>query len=204
MPVINDLNEFKAAINQAASLRTKVNQAAANMTPDERNLLYEAIFLRIYRAYENLVENIFISYLSGEKTNGGTQITTYLRPKDRVHARAMITSSQPFLDWTTPRTVIQRAETYIEGDNPIKIAISSSLTHLVSAKKIRNHIAHNSPESMAEFNKVVLDFLQTFPLTQPSSGEFLSKIPTKGPSKNKEILSFYMEHLESTATALVG
>ncbi|WP_146108566.1 hypothetical protein [Mixta gaviniae] len=204
MPVIDDLNEFKASIAQAASLRTKANQAASNMTGDERSLLYEAIFLRIYRAYENLLENIFIKYLSGENTHSGTQITTYLRPKDKLHARAMITSSQPYLDWTAPSTVIKRAETYIDGENPIKIAISSSMTHLISAKKIRNHIAHNSSESMVDFNKVVIEFLHTMPRTQPSSGEFLSKIPAKGPSRNKEILTFYMEHLESTAIALVG
>ncbi|MDF2525569.1 MAG: hypothetical protein K0S17_654 [Enterobacter mori] len=204
MPILDDFNEFKAAINQASSLRQKANGVSAGMTQEERNLLYEAIFLRIYRAYENLLENTFISYLSGEATKSGLQLATFLKPNDRGHARAMITSSQPYLDWTSPQTVIRRAEVYLDGENPIKTAISSSLTHLTSAKKIRNHIAHNSMESMSDFNKVVKDFLLTVPLSQLSSGEFLSMIPTKGPSKHKEILTFYMDQLESTAIALVA
>lgn len=204
MPVIDYFREFKGALDQASTLRQKANALPAGLTPEERFLLYEAIFLRIYRAYENLLENIFLSYISGECTQSGKFLTTFLQPKDREHARAMITSSQPFLDWTSPSTVVKRAETYIDGENPIKIAISSSLTHLQSAKKIRNHIAHNSTESLVEFNKVVKDFLLTLPMTQLSSGEFLSRIPTKGPSKDKEILSYYMGKLESTATALIS
>lgn len=204
MPITDEFNEFKLAVNLAATLRQKANTASAGMLDSERFLLYEAIFLRLFRAYENLLENTFISYLTGEPTTGGVQIQSYVRPNDRVHARAIVTSSQPFLDWTSPSVVIKRAETYIVGGEPVRTAITASQSHLLHAKKIRNHIAHNSTESKKDFDTVVVHFLLTAPLVSMSAGEFLAHTPASGPCARKEVLSFFLGKLESTALALVS
>lgn len=192
------------AVAVATSLRQKANSTATGLADAERHLLYEAIFLRLFRAYENLLESSFISYMTGEPTTAGMPVQSHVAPIDRAHARAIVTSSQPFLDWTSPQTVIRRAEVYIIGGEPIRSAIAASQSHLIQAKKIRNHIAHNSTESAKDFNAVVLHFLQTSPLTQISAGEFLAGTPTSGPSRRKEILSFFLEKLEHTARALVN
>lgn len=204
MPVTDEFNDFMSAVNVATTLRQKANTAATGMLASERYLLYEAIFLRLYRAYENLLENVFISYLTGEKTMGGVQVESHVVPMDRDHARALVASSQPFLDWTSPPVVIKRAETYIITGEPVRTAIAASQSHLQQAKKIRNHIAHNSSESAKEFNNVVLHFFLTRPLEPISAGEFLAFSPTSGPCARREILSFFLEKLESTARALVG
>jgi hypothetical protein len=204
MPVTDEFNDFMLAVNVATTLRQKANTAATGMLDPERHLLYEAIFLRLYRAYENLLENIFLSYLTGEPTIGGTQVQSHVIPIDRNHARALVTSSQPYLDWTSPQVVIKRAETYIIGGDPIRTAITTSQSHLQQAKKIRNHIAHNSTESGKDFNSIVVHFLLTAPLAPISAGEFLALTPASGPCARKEILSFFLEKLENTARALVA
>lgn len=204
MPVANDLNDFMVAVNVATTLRQKANSAVTGMLESERHLLYEAIFLRLFRAYENLLENVFLSYIVGEPTVAGVQVRSYLSASDKVHARAMVTSSQPFLDWTSPQVVVKRAETYIIGGEPIRTAITTSQSHLQQAKKIRNHIAHNSTESTKEFNGIVLHFLLTAPLAPISAGDFLALTPISGPSRGKEILSFFLEKLENTARSLVA
>ncbi|WP_122710537.1 hypothetical protein [Pseudomonas viridiflava] len=204
MPITDEFNDFMSAVSVATTLRQKANEAATGMLDSERHLLYEAIFLRMYRAYENLLENVFISYLIGEQTIGGVQINSHVRPIDRDHARALVTSSQPFLDWTSPQVVIKRADTYIIGGDPIRTAIAGSQSHLQQAKKIRNHIAHNSTESAKDFNSIIVHFLLTAPLAAISAGEFLAYTPTSGPCARREILSFFLEKLESTARALVA
>ncbi|CAI8819830.1 hypothetical protein [Pseudomonas chlororaphis] len=204
MPLIDEFNEFLSTVNVATTLREKANSDETGLLEGERHLLYEAIFLRLFRAYENLLESAFISYLTGEPTTGGVPVRSHVTPTDRDHARALVTSSQPFLDWTSPPVVMKRAETYIVDGDPIRAAIAASQSHLQQAKKIRNHIAHNSTESEKEFNKIVVQLLLTPPMSKLSAGELLSCTPTAGPCARKEILSFFLEKLESTARALVS
>lgn len=204
MAVMDDFNEFMHAKSVATILREKANSAATGLIDDERHLLYEAIFLRIYRAYENLLENVFLAYMSGETTGSGLAVATFVSPNDKEHARAIVTSSQPFLDWTSPTVVIRRAETYIKTGEPIRSAVVASQNHLQQAKKIRNHIAHNSSESYKEFTKVVQNILLTPPMTAISAGEFLALTPSSGACARKEVLSYFLENLESTARALIS
>jgi hypothetical protein len=204
MSVTDEFNDFMLAVNVATTLRQKANNATTGMLEPERHLLYEAIFLRLFRAYENLLENVFLSYLTGEPTQGGAQVQSHVTPTSRDHARALITSSQAFLDWTSPQVVIKRAETYIISGEPIRTAITTSQSHLQQAKKIRNHIAHNSTESAKDFNSIVVHFMLTAPMTPISAGEFLALTPASGPCANKEILSFFLEKLENTVRALVA
>lgn len=204
MAVENEFNDFMTAVGVATTLRQKANNAATGMLESERHLLYEAIFLRLFRAYENLLENVFLSYLLGEPTTTGIAVVAHVTPTNREHARAIVTSSQPFLDWTSPQVVVKRAETYIVTGEPIRTAITTSQSYLQQAKKIRNHIAHNSTESSKEFNAVVVHFLLTAPMNSVAAGEFLAMKPTAGPCKNKEILGFFLEKLEVTARSLVN
>lgn len=204
MAIIDDFNEFLQAKSVATALRAKANSAATGLVDSERHLLYEAIFLRLYRAYENLLENVFLAYISGETTTSGAAVTAFVSPIDKEHARAIITSSQPFLDWTSPTVVIKRAETYIQTGEPVRSAVAASQNHLQQAKKIRNHIAHNSSESEREFAKVVQNILLTPPLSAISAGELLTLTPPSGPCARKEVLTYFLEKLEDTSRALIA
>ncbi|CAM4122829.1 hypothetical protein [Bordetella muralis] len=203
MPVGDHYAEFSNTLAVSKRLRDKANNPGSGIEDSERFLLYEAIFLRVFRAYENFLEEVFLSYLTGEVDMSGNAIACFVAPRDRGHAREMVVSSQQFLDWTSPSVVMERSGIYINGGEPVRTAIAASQQYLLQAKKIRNHIAHNSKESEREFSKVVLQFLLTPPIQPPSVGEFLIKIPNAGPAKRKEILAYFMESLESTVRAIV-
>jgi hypothetical protein len=79
----------------------------------------------------------------------------------------------PFLDWSSPDTLIERAEAYLKDGYPLKTPLSTNLDSLRTLKKVRNHIAHMSPESLAEFKKVLKTHYGTIPLKLPRPGEFL-------------------------------
>lgn len=200
MTIADRLVEFRDEVSIAESLRQKANTTGL-LNNTELYILYEATFLRIFRAYENFLESVFLSYLVGEESIQGSVIKTYVTPNNLSHARDIITSSQNFLDWTQPPTIIRRSEIYLENGGPIKLAVTGYQSNLKHAKKLRNHIAHNSKESEREYISVVQHFLLTLPTPLPSVGEFLSKIPTAGPCKNREILSFFSDVLVRTAEA---
>ena len=108
----------------------------------------------------------------------------------------------PFLDWTSPNNVIDRAEVYLHNGGPVKLATTSHQQFLGQAKKIRNHISHNSQESRDVYSQVVNGLLLTTPINLPTPGELLSTVPNKGPAKNIEILEYYIKKFEVLAHAL--
>lgn len=75
---------------------------------------------------------------------------------------------------------------------------------LLQEKKTRNHIAHNSSESEKEFMEIVQAILLTFSLSAISAGELLAITPTAGPCARKEVLTYFLERLESTARGLIA
>lgn len=202
MAIADYYTDFLTTTSVSKEIRVKANSPDSGFSDDARFLLYEAIFLRVFRAYENFLEEVFLCYLTGERDMSGNAVTSFLTPTDRYHARKMVASSQSFLDWTSPSVVMERSQIYIDGGDPIRTAVASSQQHLQQAKKIRNHIAHNSQESKTEYTKVVQNILLTLPLQLPSVGEFLMKIPTAGPAKRTEVLDYFMSNLESTVKAV--
>lgn len=202
MPVQAEYNEFVSSASLARQLRTSANSANPALPASENQFFYESVFLRVFRAYENYLEGIFLSYAQAEPAIGGHAVASYVIPENRDHARKLITSGMPFLDWTSPNNVIERAEVYLQNGGPIKLGISSNQQFLTQAKKIRNHISHNSEESLAPYRQVVNDFLLTTPINLPPPGELLSMTPNKGPAKNVEILEYFIKKFETLAHSL--
>lgn len=143
------------------------------LTKAQLHVLTEAIFFAAFRAYEHFMGNIFILYCCGVQPNKRRLIRPYLKPRTLKHAEELIKSSMPFLDWSSPDSVIERAETYLKEGYPIKDVISSNIEPLRDLKRIRNHIAHMSIESHKEYLKTVKRHYGVVPLKVPRPGEFL-------------------------------
>lgn len=52
--------------------------------------------------------------------------------------------------------------------------------------------------------EVVQAILLTFSLSEISAGELLAITPTAGPCARKEVLTYFLERLESTARGLIA
>jgi hypothetical protein len=153
-------------------------------------MLTEAVFFTGYRGYENFLRDIFLLYCMERKPKSGQVVISYLQPRDFQHAEMLIQSSMPFLDWSNPNAVIVRAELYLAQGFPIKLPISTNQDLLADYKRIRNHIAHNSKESLDEYKKTIRKHLGTIPLNIPSPGEFLLHSERRMPHKYK-LLTFF-------------
>ena len=145
----------------------------ASLTKDQLHVLTEAIFFAAFRSYEQFIRNVFILYCCGIQPSRRKLIHPFLKPKTFEHAEELIQSSMPFLDWSSPDCVIERAQTYLKNGYPIKDVLSLKLDELRDLKRIRNHIAHMSKESRLEYLKIVKKHYGTVPLKVPRPGEFL-------------------------------
>jgi len=203
------LSTLKTELNNLRSLDSKnQTQFAASasksgkvgITKTQLHLLTEAIFFTAFRAYEQFLRNIFLLYCCGIQPRKRKLVRSYLNPRSIKHAGVLIQSSMPYLDWSSPDILLERAETYLKDGYPIKKAISTDVDLLRDLKKIRNHIAHMSNESLREFKKVVKKHYSTIPLRIPKPGEFL--LLTSRKAKGSYYLQYYLQLIEDVATSM--
>lgn len=163
-------------------------------------LLTESIFFAGFRLYEGFLRDLFLLYCMEKAPSSGKRVKSYLQPRSFSHAEQLIQSSMPFLDWTSPAAVINRAELYLRDGFPVKMPLSTNQAVLTDFKKIRNHIAHGSPQSLNDYKKVLLKHYRTLPLIIPSPGEFLLETERKPPRRYK--LQSFIAQMRAIAEAL--
>ena len=184
------------AQNQAGLLPS----SPQNITRHQLHFLTEAIFFRAFRAYESFIRDTFLLYCLEASPRSGAKVRSFLKPIKFSHAEQLIQSSMPHLDWTNPDILIPRAETYLKEGFPIKLAYTSHREELMDFKRIRNHIAHDSNESLQAYKIVLRKYHGTIPLTIPSPGQFLLLNDRIDPSKY--ILLTFFDLLRTLSNAL--
>lgn len=195
---IDDLLSFDAE-NQK-NFSTSSSSSGNSLRKRQLYMLTETVFFTAYRTYEMFMRDVFLSYCTGCTTRAGTAIVSYLKPKDERHAEELIKSSMPFLEWTHPDKIIARAEIYLQNGDPVKLPYTANKLILSDMKKIRNHIAHNSLESLDSYRKVIQRHFSILPLTIPSPGEFLLEVDKK--NSKQYLLLNYLEFLKTISTDL--
>jgi hypothetical protein len=187
-------------LNRQNQTRFAISGGAIGISKRQLYLLSEGLFFAGFRAYENFLRDIFLLYCLEKRPRSGHEVKSFLKPKDFLHAEDLIRSAMPFLDWSSPSNMITRAETYLDQGFPIKLPLSTNQEVLNDYRHIRNHIAHNSRESLGEYKKVVRKHFNTLPLIIPSPGEFLLVKDKQYPSKYK--LLVFLDFLKKISNDL--
>jgi len=172
----------------------KFSSSVDSFSKNQLHFLTESIFFRAFRSYEKVVRDVFLLYCLGKRSDSGKKASSYLKPKSFLHAETLLKSQLRFLDWGNPDIVIERAETYLKDGYPIKLPLSSNREALQDFRKIRNHIAHDSKESLEGYKSVLRKHYGTVPLSVPCPAEFLLRNDRADPSKYK--LQVYFELLK--------
>lgn len=191
-------SEFTKKIHQLIRLDQKnqemySNRARHSLTKSQMIIVTEGVFVNAFSQFERFLEETFILYTRQRPTRSGTKVSSFITPKDGRHAREILKSSMPFLEWNDPEKLIRRCEIYLGRDDPIKISISTSRTRLANMKKVRNAIAHSSPEAEKSYASAVRAELRIAPLQRLQPGEFL--LLTDPNSSSEHFLLVYMNHL---------
>jgi hypothetical protein len=150
-----------------------ITRAESQLSGTDLNYIHEITFLRVFRGYEELIEDIFISSLCrNEKLNSG-KLNPWIKAQNSDHALELLKLEKEYVDWDSPNTIIKRAEIIFMNPAPIKNFITAKQEKLLEAKKIRNYIAHNSQKAEKEFNKVYSMYFGALPISHIDAGEFL-------------------------------
>ena len=160
-------------------------------------LLTEAVFFAAFRSYEQFLRNVFLLYSCGIQPGKRRLVRSYLQPRSMKHAESLLKSGMPFLDWSSPDTLVERAEAYLRDGFPVKTPLVSNMELLRELKRMRNHIAHMSSESLEEYKKVIKMHFGTVPLRLPRPGEYLMLQSRR--AKNIYYLQEYLEVMERVA-----
>lgn len=162
-----ELNKLKKFSAQNISSFT-----SGGLSQGQIDLLIEAAFFNTFRHYENFIREAFLLCCL-EKVVKRPKITSYIKAKNFEHSEKLIKSTSQFLDWAHPDKLVSRAELYLENGHPFKAIINTHKTSLLSFKRLRNHIAHDSIESLSDYKKVLIAYHATLPISIPSVGSHL-------------------------------
>lgn len=191
---------FRKEINRLKSFdyNNQIKFNERKLTRAQRDLLVESIFFNAFRNYEEFIREIFILYCLEKKSSKRPNSKSYIKPKNFLHAEQLIKSSMPFLDWTSPDTIIDRADLFLHNGHPVKLPYTTHRQQLANFKRIRNHIAHNSIESEKDFLKVVRLYNHgTLPVNPPTPAEYLMLTSRTNPN-NYNLLDFFDLMLQIT------
>lgn len=143
-----------------------------HLNQSQIDLLVESVFFNSFRHYENYIREAFLLCCIGNVVKR-PKIVSYLNAINFEHSEKLIKSTSSYLDWAHPDKLISRAELFLLNGHPFKIIISTHRATLLSYKRIRNHIAHDSIESLSEYKKILVSYYGTLPLNIPSVGKYL-------------------------------
>lgn len=160
----------------------------------------EAIFLRAFTSYENDVERIFIHYVTGGATLNNLRPTSYLSTTDGTLARNIVKGANKFISWAQADSLAKTAKLYMHEGWPLAVVVSANSQFLSDGERVRNRIAHNSPEAIQQFKIVQRNMLGTERIFDLSPGQFLRIKHTR-----RRILhiDFYMEVLNQALLTML-
>jgi hypothetical protein len=127
------------------------------LTQSRRFLITELSFLQIFNAWEEFLEETFIHYMCGHKTQSGYSPILKVRLSEATLHQASVTVNQgkAYSDWSRSDEVMNRARIYFDKGEPFATAIENSYNMLEEMRKIRNGIAHSSTHSREKFSELV-------------------------------------------------
>jgi len=170
------------------------------ITKSQMCFLSEGLFFAASRCLEKFLAETFLLYCTGKYSYGRKHVRSFLNPRSVRHATDLIQSAMPFLEWSSPDTVIGRAEVYLDSGFPVKQALTTHRDSLRDMKHLRNHIAHLSRESESEYRKVLRKHYGFIPLNIPCPGEFLLLPHTT--VANQYNLLYYFRLVEKVSAAI--
>ena len=179
---------------RALDARNQAQYALASslngLTKAQMSLLTEAVFFAAFRSYEQFLRNVFLLYCCGIQPSKRKLVRSFLQPRSFSHAEELVKSDMPFLDWSSPDVLLERSEAYLKDGFPLKTPLTANMELLRELKKLRNHIAHMSGESLQEYKKVLKAHFGTVPLRIPRPGEYLLL-----PSRRAKLVYYLQEYL---------
>lgn len=196
--------KFEISINEAYKFLRIANTnlfAATTQTRIEIRYIdniYESVFLKVFKAWEQFLEEVFIAYMTGAGTRS-IRPKTYLKKIRKEHALGLLCGRSKYPDWTSIDDICKLAKLYFVNGRPFVTPLREIETYFNEMKKIRNAIVHTSSYSRDHFMGLVKARLSAYN-TNITPGEFLRK---RVPRDKNEFFEYYISFLKIAADKIL-
>lgn len=154
--------------------------------------------LKLTLAWESFVEDSFLRYMCGAKSNAGiAPILLIPRQPSLQAAFNTLAGGSSYLGWH-PDSIIRRANSKFDAGAPYATAVAGAKSVLIEMAEVRNRLAHRSDHSVAAFQTVVRNHLGFVPRGMTPGRFLLTSLPAMG-----GITTFDHYSAQLTATAFL-
>lgn len=165
--------------------------------------LYEAAYLRIFTAWEVVLEDLTIRMMARAKTGswvprapaGGQLYSTILS------ARQALYSGRDYLLWHNPTTVTRRVSGVLDT-SPLETEILNAATWLEHLGSVRHRIAHSSDDATRKFEVAALALTGT--TYRGSPGRLLRAQDISDPLNSVRWIARFDSKLRSVVSTIVA
>jgi hypothetical protein len=126
--------------------------------PSQARMVVGLSFLRIMAAWESYLEDVFLRYVCGAKTNSGYSPNRKIVGCKKIEDAYHIIAGDPdfsiekgYLVWSDYKKVIGRARIYFQDGKPFTDLNDVEKQMLKEGNIIRNRIAHSSDKCINDF-----------------------------------------------------
>ncbi len=172
-------------------------------TVKHRDILVESAFLRVYLAWEQLLEESFILYLLGRRSPSSYSPSRLAGaiPTTRKDAITLTAAGQKYANWDNPESVRRRSLRFFRSGAPYETTLAPRINVFLNMQVVRNSLVHRSDYSKKQFEQVVRNNLGFFP-SDMTVGVFLG---TTVPGSNPPISFFelYLNNIDTAAQKII-
>lgn len=164
-----NLDSYQGLVDSVMSLSgIKANASSARtLHPEYARRCIELAFLGLVSAWEEFLEQTFVRYLAGAKTDSGRNPSLRLgRAANIPHAYQVLSGNvdydpaKHYSKFGEPKWVIASAKLYFSHDGaPYADPIQFRLDALQHAVRLRNRVAHNSTKTRSDFKASAQKYL---------------------------------------------
>ncbi len=149
--LVNAFDQAVLTATQATQRAHQLDTSGSYEFPlDQRGLITQAAFVRIFIAFEEFLERTFEHYGMGGLSLAGNAATCYATAPSAEHLQRMFIGLMRFMDWSAPDKVRELARLYFVNGEPFDAAIAGVDTILRDMKTVRNAASHVSTTTTAQ------------------------------------------------------
>jgi hypothetical protein len=165
------INDAQSILDSSGTWKRKVGTEYRPILRKHTHDLAALSFFKIHLAWEEFLEEAFITLLVGAK-KGTRGARSLLDVRTRKQAYEILKGERaPFVEWSVADTIKTRATRFFRDGKPFESSLSAGVVYLEQMRKIRNRIAHRSMHAEVQFKKLLRE---TFGAYRPESpGSFL-------------------------------
>ena len=166
-----------------------------------RDMVVEYVVLKLFGKWEEFLEEIFIEYMLGSRSEYGDPTHRYVNPVDKAHAYRMIQNVNLYPDWSDVEKILINARNFFENGGAFEV-LKTIKADITSLKKVRNAIAHTSSRAKKDFENLVQGKIGYLP-EGITPARFLIEFKVRRQRNAPTYCEYYISYLKDTAKILV-